>query len=229
MMTRPVMLLASGWAHPADCLASLAAQLRPCLDVALLDPDPDALRARLEALPVPAWLAGWSLGGMLALQAAAAHPSRARGLILISSTARFTRAAPDDPAGVPAARLRALTAAVRKHPAEALGPFLGQCAAPAAPLVTAQVALTLGAPALLAGLERLAQLDLRAECAGLQAPALILHGAQDRVIPPAAADRLARDIPGAQGRRHPTAGHDLPLREPEWVGREILSFIGHPA
>ena len=71
----------------------------------------------------------------------------------------------------------------------------------------------------------LGELDLRAACASLRMPALILHGHADAVIPPAAAERLARDIPGARARRHSTAGHDLPLREPAWVGREILSFL----
>ncbi len=225
-MTSHRMLLVSGWAHPASCLRPLADAVKARLDVRLIEPEPDALRAALAREESPVWLAGWSLGGILALQAAAEQPARIRGLLMVSSTARFTRFADDDPTGVPAGELRALAALLRSNPETALERFRRRCAAPHEPLGTPGT--TSPAPnvsALRVGLKLLGELDLRAACASLRMPALILHGHADAVIPPAAAERLARDIPGARARRHSTAGHDLPLREPAWVGREILSFL----
>ena len=44
----------------------------------------------------------------------------------------------------------------------------------------------------------------------IRAPTLVLHGAEDPFIPPAAAKDTAASIPGARLRIIPGMGHDLP-------------------
>jgi len=52
--------------------------------------------------------------------------------------------------------------------------------------------------------------DRSALLAHITAPTLVLHGAADPLIPPAAAEDLARRIPGAALDLIPKMGHDLP-------------------
>lgn len=55
-------------------------------------------------------------------------------------------------------------------------------------------------------------------------PALVLGGAKDRLVAPECSRALA-DALGATYRHHPTAGHDLPLEEPDWVITQIRCWL----
>ena len=57
----------------------------------------------------------------------------------------------------------------------------------------------------------------------LSIPALILAAVGDRFTDPTCSRRLAQHF-GAELRLHPSAGHDLPLDDPEWVSREVASW-----
>ncbi|MFF1556367.1 alpha/beta fold hydrolase [Streptomyces sp. NPDC058279] len=59
--------------------------------------------------------------------------------------------------------------------------------------------------------------DLRTELAAVTVPAVVLHGAADKVIDPALARTLADTLPGARFEPVPGAGHMLPLERPEPV------------
>jgi pimeloyl-[acyl-carrier protein] methyl ester esterase len=181
----------------------------------------------------PDFVVGWSLGGLLALEEAIARPGEAAGLVLISSTARFT-ASGDGWPGTPGASLRALRRSLRKDPEDALRRFFGDCAAPH-PLSPAEAearigaALAMGLDVLDAGLERLRSTDLRARLGEVRAPTFVIHGGEDRVIPPAAAERVAAAIPGAELAIIEGIGHDLPLRRSDLVAARIRSFLeNHP-
>jgi pimeloyl-ACP methyl ester carboxylesterase len=52
--------------------------------------------------------------------------------------------------------------------------------------------------------------DLYRRLAEISAPTLVLHGADDPLIRPAAAAALARAIPGAEAIVHPDMGHEIP-------------------
>ena len=67
-----------------------------------------------------------------------------------------------------------------------------------------------GLPALERRLERIA------------APTTIIAGAGDRIVPPRAARRLSRQIPGARLQISPVAGHLVPQRDPGQVAAAIL-------
>jgi len=55
-------------------------------------------------------------------------------------------------------------------------------------------------------------------------PTLILFGAHDKVVPPANADLLAKQIPGSQIRILPDAGHFFPIEVPEEAAQAVIQF-----
>lgn len=59
--------------------------------------------------------------------------------------------------------------------------------------------------------------------ASLSMPCLVLCSKGDRLCSPIASYRLAERL-GARLAEHPTAGHDLPLDDPEWVCEQIAAF-----
>ena len=221
---RPDLIMLGGWAHPAGALQPLADAVREFAA--------PRLAAAHEACPTPAqpaFLLGWSLGGLLALREALAAPERWLGLILVGSCARFC-AAPDYPCGVAPARLRALQTALRRNPAAALGPFFAdvaapQALAPAASAAQVRAALALGTDALAAGLETLRTLDLRPYLRDCAKPVLILHGREDRVIPAAAGEWLAGQFTYSRFVPVAEAGHDVPARAPDILAAEIQHFL----
>ena len=73
----------------------------------------------------------------------------------------------------------------------------------------------------------LAQFDARRVAATLDTPALLFHDQDDRQIPFAEGESLARAWPGARMRRLQGLGHNRPLADPGVV-REALAFIAGP-
>ena len=69
------------------------------------------------------------MGGIMALEAAAARPENIAGLIMLSSTARFCSDA-GYPCGVEPHNLRTMRAGLERAPARILGRFFDQFCAP---------------------------------------------------------------------------------------------------
>lgn len=59
----------------------------------------------------------------------------------------------------------------------------------------------------------------------VRAPALILFGEQDKVVPPGNAELLASRIPGSQIAILPNAGHFFPFEVPDEANRVITPFL----
>ncbi len=210
MSPTPAILL-SGWAHPARVLCPLAEALRPvydaiCLSTDELGDDPagwsDALAERIRAAAAPPLLIGWSMGGMVALDAmtAEAPPPPVTALVLIGSTARFC-AAPHWPWGQTTATLRALRLGLRRDPRGALAGFFAECDAPARTeedLLARRIdeARALGEARLSAGLDYLGSTDLADRLDRLHVRLACIHGEDDRVIPCDASRALARKCSG---------------------------------
>lgn len=66
--------------------------------------------------------------------------------------------------------------------------------------------------------------DRRGELADVKAPTLVIHGAADPLVPPAAGNDTARAIPGARYIEIPKLGHDLP--EPA-IAEVVEAISGH--
>ena len=69
------------------------------------------------------------------------------------------------------------------------------------------------------------QFDLRADLLAIQAPALVLGGAQDRLAHPEDATLLARHLPNARLDLLPGAGHLFHYEQPAWFHQHVLAFL----
>jgi pimeloyl-[acyl-carrier protein] methyl ester esterase len=151
-------------------------------------------------------LLGWSLGGQIALQLAAAQHGRgADRLVLIATTPRLT-ASPDWPHGAPPERLAAQAEGLETDYRRTVSDFLELqvrgSAGGAAALEQLRAALFAhgypGVAALARGLDLLRDTDLRPLLADINLPTLLIAGQYDRVTLPAASRALADGLPNAR-------------------------------
>jgi pimeloyl-[acyl-carrier protein] methyl ester esterase len=177
------------------------------------------------------WL-GWSLGGLVALQAARLAPKRVRALVLVAATPRFTRAA-DWQVAMPEATLAAFHDGLRADPAGTLERFLalqvrGQEEARGLlrRLKAALAARPAPDPAALAqGLLLLAEEDLRGPLPDIRPPTLWLFGERDTLVPAAAAERIALLMPAARVRMIAGAAHAPWLSHGEAAAGALNTFL----
>jgi pimeloyl-[acyl-carrier protein] methyl ester esterase len=174
----------------------------------------DMLRREVEA-PI---LLGWSLGGLLALGLGLTQPALLKGLVLMASSPSF-RQRPDWTAGIPAAtledfgqRLHNDTQGTRKRflALQVLGDPQGRRA------LEGMTNWPSPDPACLAdGLILLQEVDLRDRLDSLSMPVQLIHGAQDRIVPPEASFYLQQHLPGSHLNVLEKAGHAPFLSQPQ--------------
>ena len=179
-------------------------------------------QALIDSLPDGATLCGWSLGGMLALQAALLAPQKIARLILVGSTPSFmqrddwlTAQAPD--------LLDTFSNAIAQNAATTLQRFialLNQGDAQARPISRALASRTLGGElpdttTLTRGLGWLRNIDLRAQVPSIAQPTLLIHGERDPLMPLAAAHWLRESLPQARLATFANAAHAPFLTDPE--------------
>lgn len=165
-----------------------------------------------------AHVVGMSMGGMIAQHLAIEHPRRVRSITSIMSTPGRFRLTWSDPRA-----LAALFGPAPKTPEQAEANIVktfrvigGAEGADEARLCTvARRAFERGMSP--RGFLRhfaaiAASGDRTARLAAVRTPALVLHGAEDPLIKPAAGRATARAIPGARYVEIPRMGHLLPLR-----------------
>ena len=237
------LILWHGWGLPAAVWSGFTAQLDVPLQTPVLPgygatptSVPYTLDALVDALlagqSAPVTLCGWSLGALLALHAAHRHPDKVARLILIGATPSFVQHA-DWPHGMAPQALAEFTDAVARDPAAALKRFialfnqndvnsrrLGRELAHAlagAPLPTAAT--------LVAGLALLRDTDLRSQVSAIKQPTLLLHGAHDALMPLAAAQWLAAQLPQAQLAVLPDAGHAPFLSDAACCATLVTEFL----
>jgi pimeloyl-[acyl-carrier protein] methyl ester esterase len=229
---RPLVLL-HGWGLSAAVWRPLLDQLDPRRPVHAPDlpghggaaPAGDTLaswaEALLPALPGNSVLVGWSLGAQLALELAHRYPERIDRLVLIGASPRFT-AGEDWPHGLPGATLDDFRAQFDSAPEATQRRFvalqsLGDRARKAVS-ATLGGSLTPADPsrqaALATGLQLLADIDLRALTSAITQPVRLLHGSEDKLMPLAAAEWLADQLPGGRLSVFDQAGHAPFLSRP---------------
>lgn len=193
----------------------------------------DGVRAELLARAPGArpLIVGLSLGGMLALHWALAHPGEVRGLVLVNSSAGslspfWRRARPRTwptllaiklarSVAARERRILALSSNRYRDDAGVLAAWLDvQRARPVGPATAARHLLAAARyrPALPAA-------------PGALPPALVLTSRGDRLVDPACSRRLAAAL-HAPIQEHPDAGHDLMLDDPDWVAQQIRAWSG---
>ena len=174
----------------------------------------------LEALGIDrAHVAGMSMGGMIAQEVAARHPQRTLSLTSIMSTSGNPRASIGHP--------RALQAILKLPPdpqdteavAQHLAFVLGVIGSRTHPTPKAEL-VEIGRRVAQRGTDPqganrqlfaiLASGDRRADLKRVTAPTLVLHGAEDPLLPPSGGRDTAASIPGAVFEEVAGMGHDLP-------------------
>lgn len=228
-------VLVPGWGADGTAFDRVVARL-PGVAVrvvgweAVLERGGAAIEEACAALgPGPVRLAGWSLGALLALDAALGAPGCHAGLALISATARFCGDGEGHPGAAPAT-LRAMSARLARDRAAVLDGFAAACAAPdggdAAGAWWAAQARRHAPAALSRGLAALAAFDLRDWLAALHVPVRLLHGERDGIVPLAAAEALAAGCADARLTVLPGRGHALPFTAPGDVAALLAGFDG---
>ena len=167
---------------------------------------------KLEEMPLrECWLVGWSLGGMLLLEALSSLTGPPPGgLVLVGVAPVFTRR-PDYPWGQPLTVVRAMRRALTENPQQVLAQFAEQCLAPGEAALVSQAREAFAAPAaavtLSTGLDYLLHRDLRPLLPRLPAGAVVIQGQEDRIVPPAHGRFLQKQLAGARLNLLPGAGH----------------------
>jgi pimeloyl-[acyl-carrier protein] methyl ester esterase len=161
------------------------------------------------------FLAGWSLGALVALQAALRLPEKVRGLILISGTSRFVTAE-EYPGGIPAALVKRMKKRLNNKASQTFSDFYNLMFSQKEQVQGLAVRIktdclsrgrTWDMAEAQAGLDYLLETDLRSELKEIACPVLLLHGGQDEICPLAGAAYMQQLLPAASLVSYPEAGH----------------------
>ena len=202
------------WERQAAAFGDRATVLTPTVPVWEADYFSDFLR---ELSLRECVLVGWSLGGMLLLEALSSLTEPPPGgLVLVGVAPVFTRQ-PDYPWGQPPAVLRAMRRALTKNtkntknPQPVLAEFAEQCLAPGEAAFVPQARQAFvsqaGPAVLVAGLDYLLHRDLRPLLPRLPAGVVVIQGQEDRIVLPAQGRFLQEQLNGARLNLLPGAGH----------------------
>jgi pimeloyl-[acyl-carrier protein] methyl ester esterase len=245
---RPLVLL-HGWATSASVFSELVTMLAD--DFRLLIPDlpghgasspavqndlvsiAAALNCWLEATEsTPVALAGWSLGGMLALEMARQKPLRIDRLLLIGTTPRFT-SGDDWTFGLPEVQVRAFGRNLARRYETTLADFFNLAFASediskerlhairSFAVKRSSLPDRIAAMELLNGFCEQNQLDLLTH---IDQPALVIHGELDQITPLTAGRYLAEQLPHGELLEFSGVGHGPFLSRPQEVVDSILEF-----
>jgi pimeloyl-[acyl-carrier protein] methyl ester esterase len=177
-------------------------------------------------------LLGWSLGGQIALDLAAAMPGQIDRLVLVAATPRFMRSA-DWPYGMQPAVITKMATQLRQDYRRTVSDFLelqvrGSVEGSGV-LAQLQHALLVHGQAqpeaLEAGLNTLATSDLRPTLLHVRAPTLVIGGQNDRITAPAASRALAQALPDARYVEMRRAAHAPFLSHREKFAALVDKFL----
>lgn len=232
---KPVLLLIPGILNDAELWRDVVQRLRGDADVRIALPR----AASIEAMAAAAWaeledlsadapllLAGFSLGGYVAIEMLARPKRHINAALLVSTSAR-----PESPE---AAELRrqtidafendfdAVMAVILRRSMVSTDSALRERLAQMMRRVGAQVAITQSK----AIIDRA---DHRAALARLQMPLTVLCGMQDRITPTALSSELAVLVPGAELQLIDGSGHMLPFEQPQIVADALSALMASRA
>lgn len=185
----------------------------------------------LSAVPRPAAWLGWSLGGLVALQAAQTRPAMIRQVLLVASNPCMVQRA-DWPEAIEAAVLDTFAHALAEDYQATLQRFLAlQCRGieqPGATLRQLRQLMAAAPPhpqALRDGLDILRYTDLRQVTKTLKQPLAILLGAKDTLVPARLASSLREWYPQATVECLDHAGHAPFLTQPQAVTAWVMAQL----
>jgi len=198
--------------RPEDTLAQLGADLASLMDATGVD---------------GAHVAGFSLGGTIAMRMAIDHPARVRGLVLVATSSRVGRAAADwyqqrvdmvkrDDPQLPATLERDAADVYAESASELPDGLLIRRQSTADPHGYGNACAAMAA---------LNATPLDPELSRISAPTLIVASDLDRHCPPKAAEIIAAGIKGSRLEIIPGAGHPIPVEKPRELAASVNSFL----
>jgi pimeloyl-ACP methyl ester carboxylesterase len=224
---RPTLLLIPGMLNDAGLWDEVAFESRMVAEVRIAEPVQASISGMAQAawalladLPrdAPLVIAGFSLGGYVAIEMLA-HPVRAvRAAALLSTSAR-----PETPEGL-ASREKTIAAMQRDFESAIEGMTQWNAHEPT-PERAARLAGMMRRVGLEVAVRQMravaARADHRPALSRLDVPVTVLCGRHDRTTPPALAEEIAALIPGARCEIVDGAAHMLPVEQPGAVARAL--------
>jgi len=230
---KPSLLLITGWAHGKEAMQPLADALSADYDIQILT---GAQVLKDRSIPPADYIITGSMGGLLALELL---PESCRKLVLVSSTAKFC-SGPDYSCGTSERVLQRMIRQLRRDPDAVLEEFfrnvhypheecrrsiLLRCDAKVDSACSTEQDAPSTLDDLAAGLEYLRSTDLRPQTPDIRIPVLLIHGADDRIIPVAAAEWLHGHLPNSRMRIFENNGHALLSHHFDEIMCEISCFL----
>ncbi len=161
------------------------------------------------------YLAGHSMGGMIAMHLAVARPHLLKGLILIGTGARL-RVFPQILEGILKDKEKTVISIMR---------FAFSKKAPDAMVRSGfQEMMKSTADVIYGDFDSCDKSDMLAKVKEIAKPTLVICGLDDALTPPKYSEFLSREIPGAQLVLVPDAGHMVMIEKPEETNRAIETF-----
>jgi pimeloyl-ACP methyl ester carboxylesterase len=161
------------------------------------------------------YLAGHSMGGMIAMHLAVASPDLVKGLILIGTGARL-RVFPQILEGVLKDKEKTVEGIMR---------FAFSKKAPEAMVQSGFTEMMKSSAEVIYGdFASCDKSDMLATVKEIAQPTLVICGLDDALTPPKYSEFLAREIPGSRLVLVPDAGHMVMIEKPEETNRAIATF-----
>ncbi|MCP8689091.1 pimeloyl-ACP methyl ester esterase BioH [Marinobacterium sedimentorum] len=239
---RPLLLLLHGWGLHSGVWQPVLPALQQYFDTVLVDlpglgrsaalAGPVSLEAVaadiLQQVPAGAIWLGWSLGGLVAAEAARQAPERVSGLVTVASNPCFV-ARDDWACGMAAETFDGFVSALATDPDRTLASFaLLQSRGEAAreTLRALKSLLAEHEPAAVAENLMLLAADSRATLSGLALPTLHIFGDADQLVPAAIVAHMPALQPGARLRLYEGAGHLPFYAAPARFVADLVEFAG---
>lgn len=185
-----------------------------------------AVIAMMDALAIDrAHICGLSLGGVVAIAIHAAAPARCASLILADSFAVH----PDGQGIYDRSENASRTIGMRALAKARAGALLGSGAGPAIHDAVIDTMSAIDPAAYVMGARAVWLADQRDRARAIDAPTLVLVGAEDIITPPALSEELATLIPGAKLTIIVGAGHLANLEQPLAFNAAIDGFLSEIA
>lgn len=230
---KPVLLMIPGMLNDEEVWADVAPALIGHAEPRVADvrgpasiaEAADAAWRLLDDVPAstPLVIAGFSMGGYVAIDMLARRRRAVQGAALLSTSAR-----PESPEGA-AARAKTLRALRADFPKAVERIVQWSTEQPDEALVERlrRMMLRVGAPAAIRQTEAImARTDHRDALSRLALPVQVMCGAQDRLTPSELSCELAALIPGSQLHIVEGSGHMLPCERPKAVADALLQLLG---
>jgi pimeloyl-ACP methyl ester carboxylesterase len=229
---KPLLLLIPGTLNDASLWSDVVRELSGAAEIRIADV---TRQSSVDEMARDAWalagdaqvhrplvVAGFSLGGYVALEMLAAPARPVHALVLVSTSAR------GEPDGQAPMREKTIRAFERDFARAVAATVAFTTHEPPAELIHRLEAMMLAVGAASAIRQTRAVMtrrDHRSTAASLAMPVSVLCGREDRVTPPELSHELAQLIPHAQLRIVDGAGHLLPAEKPHEVVHALRELL----